>query len=207
MKRLALLALAPLAACSTAPRPATPVIVQHTTDWRMVATSDDRERLRGWRKSMIDALAEALAAGHGPEIDAEGALLTPDLTLGGTPIPNGSYRCRVIKLGARREGMLPYVSYPAFNCRIQRERALQGFAKLNGSQRPIGLLFPAEASRQVFLGTLVLGDESRAMQYGRDFDRDLAAWVERVDGRRWRMLFPRPHFESDTDVIELVPAN
>ena len=44
------------------------------------------------------------------------------------------------------------------------------------------------------------------MQYGRDLDRDLAAWVERVDQRRWRMLFPRPHFESKIDVIELVPV-
>jgi len=206
MKRPALLALLALSACSTAPRPATPVIIQHTTDWRMVVTSDDRERLRGWRQSLIDALAEARSAGHGAEIDAEGALLTPDLTLGGTPIPNGAYRCRVIKLGAKNQGGLHYVAYPAFTCRIQRERALQGFAKLDGSQRPIGLLFPAEASRQVFLGTLVLGDESRAMQYGRDVDRDLAAWVERVDQRRWRMLFPRPHFESKIDVIELVPA-
>ena len=57
---------------------------------------------------------------------------------------------------------------------------LQRFAKLTGSQRPVGMIFPGDAMRQVFLGTLVLGDESRAMQYGRDRDRDLAGFVERI---------------------------
>ena len=46
--------------------------------------------------------------------------------------------------------------------------SLQRFAKLTGSQRYVGLIFPGDAMRQVFLGTLVLGDETRAMQYGQD---------------------------------------
>ena len=121
-------------------------------------------------------------------------------------IPNGQYRCRVIKVGAKQPGLLDYIAYPAFRCRIQQERNLQGFAKLTGSQRPVGLVFPSEATRQVFLGTLVLGDEARAMQYGNDPDRDLIAWVERIGPNRWRMVFPSPRFESLTDVIELVPA-
>ena len=58
-----------------------------------------------------------------------------------------------------------------------------GFAKLGGSQRYVGLIFPGDAMRQVFLGTLVLGDETRAMQYGQDEDRDVAGYVER-DRRR-----------------------
>jgi len=61
--------------------------------------------------------------------------------------------------------------------------------------------------REVFLGTLVLGDEGRAMQYGRDPDRDVAGFVERIGPNRWRMLMPRPHFESQIDVLELVPAS
>jgi hypothetical protein len=89
---------------------------------------------------------------------------------------------------------------------VKQERELQGFAKLTGSQRPIGLIFPGDAVRQVFLGTLVLGDESRAMQYGRDRERDVAGWVERIGPSRWRMLMPAPHFESWMDVMELVPA-
>jgi hypothetical protein len=60
--------------------------------------------------------------------------------------------------------------------------------------------------RQVFLGSLVLGDETRAMQYGNDPERDLAGFVERIGDRRWRLLLPRPRFESLIDVVEIVPA-
>ncbi|MEO7787102.1 MAG: DUF4893 domain-containing protein, partial [Sphingomicrobium sp.] len=92
-----------------------------------------------------------------------------------------------------------------FLCRVRSERHLQGFAKLNGSQRPVGLIFPGDAMRNVFLGTLMLGDESRAMQYGGDPDRDVAGYVERIGDRRWRLIIPHPAFESKIDVIELVP--
>lgn len=174
-------------------------------DWRAVATSDDRERLRDWRDAFVSGLKAARASGHAAEIAREGVLLEPDAALGGGPIPNGAYRCRVIKLGAKSPGLLDYVAYPAFACRIRQEKDLQGFAKLTGSQRAVGLVFPGDVMRQVFLGTLVLGDERRAMQYGRDRERDVAGFVERIGPGRWRMLMPRPHFESQIDVLELVP--
>lgn len=176
------------------------------TEWRAAVTGADRARLRNWRGAFVEALGKARAAGHGATIAAEGTLLDPDAALAGDPIPNGDYRCRVIKLGAKQPGLLDYVAYPAFNCRVRGEGGLQGFAKRSGSQRPVGLIFPGDAMRQVFLGTLVLGDERRAMQYGRDPDRDVAAFVERIGPARWRMVMPRPAFESTIDVIELIPA-
>ena len=203
---LTLLALLPLASCSVV-RPAQSVIPVEARDWREIATSDDRERLRDWRTAFVEALAAARAAGHSDAIAREGALLEPDAALPAGPIPNGAYRCRVMKLGARTPGLLDYVSYPPFACRIRQERELQGFAKLSGSQRPVGLIFPHDALRQVFLGTLVLGDESRALQYGRDAERDVAGFVERVGPDRWRLIMPRPHFESKMDVLELTPSS
>lgn len=200
----ALAALLCLAAAACAPKP---IVTTKATDWRVAATDHDRERLRDWRATFVTALQQARASGHAGNIDAEGVLLQPDAALGGGPIPNGAYRCRVIKLGAKSAGMLEYVAYPAFACRVQQEHHVQGFAKLTGSQRPVGLVFPGDTLRQVFLGTMVLGDEVRAMQYGNDPDRDLAAFVERIGPARWRMVFPRPAFESTLDVIELVPAN
>ncbi len=173
-------------------------------DWRAVVTDSDRNRLRDWRASFAAALARARAGGHVAAVASEGRLLDPDAAIPGA-IPNGRYRCRVIKLGAKSEGLLDYIAYPAFACRVQQERDIQGFAKLSGSQRPVGLIFPGDAIRQVFLGALTLGDETRAMQYGRDPERDVAAWVERIDQRRWRMVLPAPRFESLTDVIELIP--
>ena len=192
-----------LSTCS-AMQPGGAVIQSPARDWRQVATADDRERLRDWRDAFVSALKAARAAGHGATIASEGALLEPDAALGG-PIPNGDYRCRVIKLGARSPGLLDYVAYPAFICRIGLQAGLQSFAKLTGSQRYVGLVFPGDAMRQLFLGTLVLGDEPRALQYGHDQERDVAGFVERIGPGRWRLLMPKPHFESQIDVLELVP--
>lgn len=198
---LAAFACLALAAC--APKP---IISTPTANWRAVATSADRDKLRNWRDAFVEGLIEARAAGHDADVNREGVLLDPDAALGGGPIPNGDYRCRVTKLGSQSPGMLAYVAYPAFSCRVGPAEGVQSFSKLTGSQRPVGVIYPGGALRQVFLGTLVLGDEQRAMEYGTDPDRDVAAFVERIGANRWRMVIPSPAFESKTDVIELVPA-
>ena len=208
MKRaLALLAIvATTASCDALRQPAR-LIPEMTTDWRRIASEDDRARLRDWRSTIVDALASAQRSGHGREINLEGKLLEPDAALGGGPIPNGDYKCRVIKLGAKTQGLLDYVAYPAFTCRITQEGALQRLEKQTGSQRYVGLIFPNDAIRQVFLGTLVLGDEARALQYGQDETRNVAGYVERVGPARWRLVMPQPHYESQIDVVELRPAS
>jgi len=174
--------------------------------WRTIATEDDRERLRDWRTAFGKALAAARKSGHGPAIEAEGALLNPDSALAEPAIPDGRYNCRVIKLGAKSEGLLDYVSYPAFTCVIGHDGSLQRLDKVSGSQRHVGILYGHEATRMVFLGTLALGDETRAMQYGQDETRDVAGYFERIGPQRWRLVMPYPHFESLTDVLELVPS-
>jgi hypothetical protein len=171
-----------------------------------VATESDRQRLRDWRTAFTRALEQARKAGHSAEIEREGRLLEPDAALGPVPIPKGSYKCRVIKVGAKSEGLLDYIAYPAFDCRVEQQGALQSLTKLTGSQRHVGLIFPDSPIRQVFLGALVLGDETRALEYGRDPDRDLAGWVERIGDNRWRLILPYPRYESTLDVVELVPA-
>ena len=206
MRILLALGALSLSACAALPSSGSSPIAP-SSDWRAVATASDRQRLRDWRTAFTKALEQARKAGHSNEIANEGALLQPDAALGPAPIPNGSYKCRVIKVGAKSDGLLDYIAYPAFECRISQQGALQSFYKLTGSQRQVGLLFPDSGLRQAFLGTLVLGDETRAMQYGRDPDRDLAGWVERVSERRWRLILPYPRFESTLDVLELVPAD
>lgn len=206
MRRLLLAAaLAPLTACAAIP--SGDVISHQTGNWRQVVTDSDRERLRDWREAWVRGLRQAAAGGYSAQVAKEGVLLQPDAALGGAVIPNGNYRCRMIKVGARSEGLLPFVAYRPFPCRIKQERDLQGFAKLRGSQRQVGLIFPNDQLRQVFLGTLVLSDEARAMQYGTDPERDLAGFVERIGPNRWRLVLPYPRFESLVDVLELVPAS
>lgn len=204
--RFSLLLAAALAcsACNVIEQPSG-LIPRWTMAWKEVATPDDRERLRDWRSTFVDAVAAARKAGHAADIDREGALLMPDAALGGGPIPNGMYRCRVIKLGAKGEGNLDYVAYSPFTCRVKADRALQRLNKFDGSQRYVGLVFPGDAMRQIFLGTLVLGDERRALQYGQDEARDIAGYVERIGPQRWRLVMPKPHFESRLDVMELTP--
>jgi hypothetical protein len=207
------LALAPLCAalalgsagCASA-GPDEPPSTQAILDWRGIATDADRTRLRQWRTAWVRGLAKAEASGHKAALVGEGRLLEPDAALAWQDPPAGSYRCRTLKIGAQSAGMLDFVAYPPFECRIRREDGLMSFAKLNGSQRPIGLILPYGANRMVFLGTLQLGDETRPLQYGRDRERDLAGLAERIGENRWRLVFPYPHFESIIDILELVPA-
>ena len=200
MRHLTAALLLALASCATT-QAAAPV-----KTWQAVATQDDRARLRDWRAAFTKALDQARAAGNAADVAREGVLLEPDAALGG-PIPNGEYRCRMVKIGAKSEGMLNFVAYPAFHCRVSQQGPIQHLDKLNGSQRPHGTIYPGDQLRHVLLGTIVLGDETVAYQYGRDADRDLAGWVERIGDNRWRIVFPYPRYESTIDIMEMVPAN
>ncbi|WNO54402.1 DUF4893 domain-containing protein [Stakelama saccharophila] len=174
--------------------------------WRSMATPHDRDRLRDWRKAWKTALPRARA--FAPErTAAEGALFNADLALPGATPPIGEYRCRTFKLGAAGPAMLDFIAYPWFRCRVTDEGEALGFYKVSGSQRPVGLILRDSPTRAVFLGTLVLGDEQAALQYGADPNRDMAGFIKRVGDRRWRLALPYPHYESLLDVIELVPAD
>ena len=204
MRTLPLFLLLSLTGCSVIEQP-NGLIPRWTAAYKDAISENDRVRLRDWRSTFVDALAAARKAGHAADIAHEGPLLDPDAALTSPTIPNGMYRCRVIKLGAKQPGNLDYVSNHGFSCRVRAERQLQRLGKLSGSQRYVGLIFPGDAIRNVFLGTLVLGDETRALQYGQDEQRDVAGYIERIGPTRWRLVMPQPHFESRLDVMELVP--
>ena len=175
--------------------------------WRSIATNDDRRRLHDWRDAFVEALAEARAGGFGAEIARESTLLRPDAALARPAIPNGRYRCRTLKLGNRGGAGLAFVGYRPFDCNVDTGRFGQVFTKTGGSQRPSGRLFPGDDRKLIFLGTMLLGDETRAMRYGIDPGRDMAGAIERIGPRKWRLILPYPRFESTLDVIELVPAS
>ena len=202
-----LLAALALAGCTTSREVVAPPTAERPNDgWRTLATEDDRGRLRRWRDAWVEALAKARAAGHGEAIAREGALLEPDAALAGARLPPGDYRCRTIKLGAQSARLSDFTAYPPRRCRVRSEGSRLHFTRLDGAQRPIGVLFPENGRRLVFLGTLQLGDEALALRYSRDTERDMAGVVERVGEDRWRIVLPYPHFESLLDVIELVPS-
>lgn len=174
-------------------------------DWRQIVTADDRDRLARWRAAWIAGLGKATAAGSGAQVAAQGPLLKPDAALD-DPLPlQGDYSCRVIKMGAQTKGLMDYIAYPYFTCRISMLEGRLHLAKLNGSQRPVGDIFPDEGRRMIFLGAMTLGDEARPLPYGRDGERDMIGIVERVAPQRWRIAFPYPRWESTIDILELTP--
>lgn len=210
------LALVALAGCGgkgagvAQPSAALPVALKDAPSparhWHRIATATDRGRLREWRTAWLTALAEARADGAGGKIAADAPLFAFDLALTDPVPPEGDYRCRTIKLGSKGTGGLRYVAYSFFRCRVAARGDGSSLDKLTGSQRASGSIYPHEATRAVFLGTMALGDERSAVSYGRDATRDVAGWVERIGPARWRVAFPYPAFESTLDVLELVPA-
>ena len=205
MRRFLLL-LAPLLLPACASDEAGPAAaVPAVASWRAVATDHDRERIRKWRTAWVRALDKARTGGHAAQVAAEGVLLAPDAALKPAAPPPGDYRCRVVKVGGQRQGLLDYVAYPAFDCRISAGAGALDFVKLTGSQRPIGRLFADSDRRLIFLGTMQLGDERGILRYGHDRDRDMIGLLERIGERRWRLAFPYPAFESTLDVVELLP--
>ncbi|MBA4752913.1 MAG: DUF4893 domain-containing protein [Sphingopyxis sp.] len=200
-----------LGACRTVVPPVPPSSADTPPDatgsWRATATDADKERIRGWYNSWQVALADARAKGFGADIDREGVLLQPTAALPNPHLPAGDYRCRTIKVGTQGRGGLSYIAYGWFRCRVASEQGLSSLTKITGSQRPVGLIFPDNLKRQIFLGTLELGDEKMAVNYGSDRMRDMAGLIERIGDNRWRLVLPAPAYESLVDVIELVPAS
>lgn len=178
-------------------------------DWRAMATPADRQRIRTWRDSWTKALTEVAAAGESSRLAPLGPLMQADAALGDPLPPPGDYVCRAYKLGkpatGAPAGAASVTTAPAATCRIAREHDVLSFAKLSGAQKPMGFLLPDDDRRLIFLGTMMLGDERRALDYGSDPERDMAGALERVGPQRWRLVLPFPHWESTLEVIELTP--
>ena len=198
---LALVALT-LSGCNvyreaTSPRP------DPTAPWRAIATDADRDRLRDWRKAWTEALAMAKAA-NPQAVAADPILFDPDRAFPDAAIPAGNYRCRTYKLGVSGTAAKDFNAFPEFACAIVEEGDVDSFHKVDGSQRPVGQIYRETEARSVFLGTLILGDETSPLRYGLDEKRDMVGYIERIGEKRWRLALPYPHFESKLDVIDLV---
>lgn len=194
-----------MCAASAGAAPKTEAVL--TNDWRKVATQADKARLTRWRPTFLAALASAAIDGKGEAIAQEGILLQPDVGLERPAIPAGNYQCRTIKLGRKGAYTKSFLAQSALPCIVSEKGARTRLNTISGSQRAKGDIFPGNERRQIFLGSMAFGDETRAMDYGRDGARDMAGSLERIGERRWRLLLPEPGFDSMMDVIEIVPAN
>ncbi len=212
--RILISALAALtvAACASTPPPPPPpppgtggqAVLR---DWRGIVTATDRDRYARRDAAWRLALEQARRQTGSGDLDGVGDLIDPGAVRGDVTPPVGDYRCRTVKLGSQGgESGLGYVVYGWFACRIEQTPRGLKFSKLTGSQRPSGLLFPETDRQMVMLGSMALSTEPPANSYGQRPDRDLIAVLERIGPQRWRLVLPWPQYESNLDLIELVPA-
>ncbi|WP_448659773.1 DUF4893 domain-containing protein [Sphingomonas sp. CJ99] len=173
--------------------------------WRAIATPDDRTRLRKWRATWMEVL-DSVRPAAASALAAEGALFDPDLAVEMPLPPSGQYRCRWFKLGTQGRATDPFSQLPAQQCTLWRDGDHGGIRFEDGAQRPIAMLLPENSARAMVLGSLMLADETVPHAYGRDPLRDLAGYIERIGEARWRIVLPRPRFESQLDIIEIAPV-
>jgi hypothetical protein len=203
----ALLLVLALAACqTTAPRapgvPRPTVVVEEAEAWRGIASPRDAAILDALGARWGQALAAARSAGFSRRIAAEGALLDPAVRLPRAAPAPGTYRCRSIRLAARKWTVSPqgfcYVGVEAGQLTVASElRGLRfgGYAwELKGGER------------LVFLGAAVAPGRKTAGAYGDDPARDSAGTVERIGDFRYRIALPEPAPVSGLTIVELVAA-
>jgi len=170
--------------------------------WQDVATPADAARLKDRDATFAAALKEVRASEYAGELAGNALLYDPTRRLADPLPPEGRYRCATHKLGGQ---FLAFIAYPDFICAIYGSGDKRQFVKLTGSQRPVGYIHADTKRNGVFLGSLMLGDDEALVPYGQDRERDLAGTVERIGKDRWRIVFPRPYYESTMDIIDLRP--
>lgn len=197
-----------LAGCGHKPKPASAAL--RAKPWQVVIDAADRKRLATLYGAWTRSLADVQKAGQMPAATALGDLVVPDAARV-APLPTaGSYRCRSIKLGNRDDGTLrtatpPVIIAPFQACSITASGGLLVFDQGPGGQRIAGKLYP-DGDRLVFLGSMALIGESGTMAYGADADRDQVGVLRAFGDRRWRLELPWPMWQSNIEVIEIVPA-
>jgi hypothetical protein len=170
--------------------------------WQDIVTPADKARLEQRDAAFAAALAEVQASEFAGELASNAPLYDPSKRLEKPLPPEGKYLCATHKLGGQ---FLAFIAYPDFACAIYGSGDRRQFVKLTGSQRPVGFIHADGKRRGVFLGSLMLGDDEGLVPYGQDKERDLVGTVERIGKDRWRIVFPRPYYESTMDIIDLRP--
>jgi hypothetical protein len=169
--------------------------------WQGVATQADQQRLTKLQESRARGLSEAQS---GSDMGAINEVLGPQ----GTPLgdPNGSWRCRTIKLG----GMTPSRVYSWFNCRVSDRGGHLYFQKMSGSQRTSGYLYPNGDGTYVYLGATSMRSEpwhaysgSGAGVGAEATPDDQIGLLVGIGSGHARIELPYPVQESTFDVIEL----
>ena len=150
----------------------------------------DRDKLKLFDEVKKDALAEAEAAGPSADLALlKKALAGKPMSMSGSFKTTGKWRCQMIKVGSRSEGLLPIVSYPAFKCRIREDGGRWFLEKVTGSQRTAGFLYTDSDMRLIYLGAGTVNDDPRR-KYNDDVKYNEPAYVTRLGKNKLVFEFP-----------------
>lgn len=200
-------AMATVAACQTAAPPAAEaprasVTVEEAEPWRRIASPRDSAGLDSVAAAWDRGLAASRAAGLTRRIAAEGALLQPGAGLPRAAPTPGAYRCRYVRLGARRWT----ASAQAF-CYVGVEAGQLSLATELRGLRLGGYLWELKnAERLVFLGAATPAGGKSAPAYGDDPASDSAGLVERIGDFRYRLVLPEPAPGTGLTIVDMVAA-
>ena len=202
------LATLAVAACQTVPQPPAAgasrpsVTVEEVEPWRRVASARDASALDtvavGWDR----ALAASRAAGLTRRVAAEGKLLARDAGLPRASPAPGTYRCRYVRLGARK-----WTASAQAYCYVGVEAGQLSLAtELRGLRLGGYLWEPGSGARLVFLGAAAPGGGMSAPAYGDNPAVDSAGLIERIGEFRYRLVLPDPAPAGGITIVEMVAA-
>jgi hypothetical protein len=174
--------------------------------WRGALKPADLDRLSRLNAAWEEALAVARSAGATRRFRAEGELLSPLAALPRASLPPGSYRCRLIRIGASRRGRGAYTALGPYFCFVGAEGTNLSFVQQTGPDRPWGSLYDDGEKRQILIGSRSRGAEKQLPTYGDRPERDIVGVAERVGNFRYRIVMPWPQSGALLEVMELVPA-
>ena len=211
MQRLVLVAAvaAMLSACAVTP--AVTTISPAPSDlqkpgWQAVVSAEDQDRLAHlpgiWRSAL-----EAVPRRYHRLVTREGDLLVAGAARERPATPPGSYRCRLVRLGAGAGGEPPVQSFPDFFCYVRAEHDnLLSFTKQTGTDLPGGWIYDDTDRRLVLAGAKQRAVGDNSLGYGAEPDRDLVGVIERIGPFRWRLVLPWRGERPGLDIYELTPV-
>jgi Domain of unknown function (DUF4893) len=194
------------AACQTvppAPKGAPPsVTVEEAEPWRGIASPRDAAALDSLGAGWDRALAAARTAGLSRRVAAEGALLRRHAGLARAAPAPGTYRCRYVRLGARRWT----ASAQAF-CYVGVVAGQLSLATEIRGLRLGGYLWEVKGGeRVVFLGAAAPAGTRNVPAYGDNAATDSAGLVERIGEFRYRLVLPEAAPGAGMTIVDMVAA-
>ncbi|WP_310497028.1 DUF4893 domain-containing protein [Sandarakinorhabdus sp.] len=201
---LFLCAVLALAGCGGGDEVRPYAVVRRPDIWQNIIQESDRPRLAGLYSAWAAIRRDVPPA----DLAALGAVVSDTAVRAGGFPGAGTYRCRMVRLGRRRDAPAgqPLVQVGDWQaCTLRADGTMMRLVGSGDGQTLSGTLF-TDNDRLVFLGTVRLPGEMGVLPYGTDRDRSQVGALQTVGEAHWRIALPWPRWQSKLNILELVPA-